>query len=152
LVWGVLSIYMGRPATHPDPDRRSAAMSACHATFCWTELMTRDVEGAQAFYKATLGWTFTPYDDAGTYWVARKGEEPVAGLFLMEGKAFDGIPSHWFCYIATDDLNATVAAATKAGATILRPPFEAAGYRIAVLRDATGAAIGFSQDLEGRRD
>lgn len=118
-----------------------------NAEFCWNELMTRDMEGAKAFYGAVMGWTFKPFDDAGTYWVAHKGEAPVAGLFLMEGGEFEGVPSHWFAYIATDDLDASVKAATDSGAAVLRPPFEVAGYRIAILRDATGAAIGFSQEM-----
>ncbi|WP_299440783.1 VOC family protein [uncultured Rhodospira sp.] len=122
-------------------------MSHPHAEFCWTELMTRDLDGAKAFYAATLGWTFTPHDDAGTYWVAHKDDRPVAGLFLMEGEAFDSIPDHWFCYIGTDDLEATLKKARAAGAQVLREPFEAAGYRMVILRDAAGAAIGFSQDL-----
>ncbi|SDE85760.1 hypothetical protein SAMN05421720_11432 [Rhodospira trueperi] len=110
--------------------------------------MTRDPERAKAFYATTLGWTFTPHDDAGTYWIARKDDRPVAGMLVMEGEAFfDGVPDNWFCYIGTDDLDATLKAAQEAGAQVLRGPFEAAGYRIVILRDATGAAIGFSQDL-----
>ena len=94
-----------------------------------------------------MGWTFKSFDDAGTYWVAHKGEAPVAGLFQMEGEAFEGIPPHWFSYIATNDLDASVKAATEAGANVLRAPFEVACYRIAILRDSTGAVIGFSQEM-----
>ncbi|MBB4265942.1 VOC family protein [Roseospira visakhapatnamensis] len=115
------------------------------AEFCWNELMTRDLEGAKAFYSAVLGWTFTPHDDAGTYWIARKDDTPVAGLFLMTGDAFEGIPPHWFSYIATDDLDAAMKAATDAGAEVVRPPFDIDCYRIAILLDVTGAAIGLSQ-------
>ena len=45
--------------------------------------MTRDVEGAKAFYGAALGWTFAPMPmPDGTYWlVMASGEAPVAGLF-----------------------------------------------------------------------
>lgn len=118
-----------------------------HAEFCWNELMTRDMEGAKAFYGAVMGWTFKAFDDAGTYWVAYKGYAPVAGLFKMDGSAFEGIPPHWFAYIACNDVDASVKAAAEAGAEVLRPPFEAASYRMAILRDAVGAVIGFSQEM-----
>ena len=34
--------------------------TASHGTFCWNELMTRDVERAKQFYRDTIGWSFEP--------------------------------------------------------------------------------------------
>jgi uncharacterized protein len=53
-----------------------------HGHFYWNELLTRDVEGAKAFYGEIAGWQFEgmPMDEGGTYWVCKDGEEPVGGI------------------------------------------------------------------------
>ena len=62
----------------------------------------------------------------------------------MNGPDFEGIPPHWFAYIAVDDVDARVAGATAEGATLLRPIFDIPGVgRIAILKDSVGAAIGW---------
>jgi len=55
-----------------------------HGHFYWNELLTRDPEAAKKFYGDTIGWTFEAMPMAGghgTYWVAKQGDKPVAGLF-----------------------------------------------------------------------
>jgi len=59
-----------------------------HGTFVWSELYTRDVEKAKAFYAATVGWTYEsmPMPHQGrTYWVAKQAGKPVAGIMDMRG-------------------------------------------------------------------
>ena len=48
---------------------------ASHGTFCWNELMTRDVDRAKRFYRDTIGWSFEPMEmpGGGTYWCAMSG-------------------------------------------------------------------------------
>ena len=117
-----------------------------HGAFHWNELMTRDLEGAKAFYAATLGWTFDAFkasDDAPTYWVAMAGEQSVGGIFDMSGPEFDGMPEHWFCYISVEDVDATVEKAVAAGGQLMRPLFDVPQVgRIAIFKDGGGAAIG----------
>jgi predicted enzyme related to lactoylglutathione lyase len=117
-----------------------------HGHFYWNELMTRDVEGAKAFYAGTLGWRFDgmPMAEVGTYWVCKDGDQPLGGILDMSPPQFDGLPPHWFAYIAVDDVDARVAKAAAAGAELLRPLFDVPGVgRIAILKDPTGAAIGW---------
>ena len=56
-----------------------------NGSFYWNELMTRDAEAAKRFYGATLGWTFEAMEqgDGATYWVAKVGEESVAGIYQL---------------------------------------------------------------------
>lgn len=118
---------------------------ADHGTFYWNELMTREPAKACDFYAKTLGWRFEdmPMPD-GVYHVAKQGDRPVAGLFEMKGERFEGVPPHWFAYVAVDDVDQRLAAAKQAGAQVLREPFEVEGVgRIAILKDPTGAAIGW---------
>ncbi len=117
-----------------------------HGHFYWNELMTRDSEAAKSFYGNTVGWTFDamPMDDGGTYWVCKDGDQPVGGIFDMTKSEFEGMPPHWFSYIAVDDVDARVEKATKAGASLKRPTFEVPGVgRIAIVQDPTGAVLGW---------
>jgi predicted enzyme related to lactoylglutathione lyase len=117
-----------------------------HGTFYWNELMTRDVEKAKAFYGATIGWTFDgmPMQDGGTYWVAMLDGKPVAGLLPLSGRGFEGVPESWMVYLAVDDVDARVAKATAAGATLMRPLFDVSGVgRIAILKEPGGAGVGW---------
>ncbi len=119
---------------------------ADHGTFYWNELMTRDAEKAKTFYAAIMGWNFegmtTP--EGGTYWLAKVGDKPAAGIFTMDGDHFEGIPEHWFAYIAVDDVDARATQAETAGGKIRRPAFDVPGIgRIVILEDSNGAAMGW---------
>jgi uncharacterized protein len=122
-----------------------------HGSFVWNELATRDAEKARTFYADTLGWTYQefPLPD-GPYWVAQSGEKLVGGIGELETGAVPGMTeSCWFGFIEVDDVDARVAAARKRGATILREPMDVPNVgRVAVLRDPTGAAIGWMTGLK----
>jgi predicted enzyme related to lactoylglutathione lyase len=118
-----------------------------HGHFHWNELATRNVEKAKTFYGAIVGWTFAgmPMPGGGTYWLAKVGDMPVAGLFDMTGmEGTENIPEHWLSYLAVDDVDARVKQAVNAGATLLKGPFDVpeAG-RIAILKEPTGAVVGW---------
>jgi predicted enzyme related to lactoylglutathione lyase len=124
-----------------------------HGKFYWNELMTRDVEASKKFFGDALGWTFesmpTPAG-GGTYWIAKAGDEPAAGLFPIGGEQFAQVPEAWLGYIAVDDVDARVKKATKAGGKVMREPFDIPGVgRIAILLDSRGAAIGMMTPAAG---
>ena len=116
-----------------------------HGSFCWNELMTRDIEGAKRFYRDTIGWTFEPMKmDWGTYWLAKAGGKNVGGLFELKGPEFDGVPESWMSYLAVDDVDKRVAKAVKAGAKLMKPIFDVPGVgRIAILMQPGGAGVGW---------
>jgi uncharacterized protein len=120
-------------------------MSA-HGHFYWNELLTADVERAKQFYADTIGWTFkpVPMPDGATYWLAKIGDEDVAGLFPTNRPEFAGMPDGWMPYLAVDDVDARVAKAVAAGATLMRPIFDVPDIgRIAILTEPGGAGIGW---------
>jgi predicted enzyme related to lactoylglutathione lyase len=122
-------------------------MNTTHGTFCWNELMTRDVERAKKFYADTIGWTFqampTP-SGGGTYWCAIQGGKPVAGIFPLTSPQFDGVPEGWMSYLAVDDIDQRAAKATAAGAKLMRPVFDVPNVgRVAILTEPGGAGIGW---------
>lgn len=120
-------------------------MSTQHGVFHWNELMTRDVEKAKSFYHDTIGWNFDgmPMPE-GTYWIAKVADQPVGGIFPMNGTDFAGVPEHWMPYLAVDDIDARLKKAKAAGATIKREPFDVPGVgRIAILQEPGGAVVGW---------
>lgn len=129
-------------------------MSA-HGTFHWNELMTRDVEGAKDFYGQTLGWT---YDDMpmpfGSYTVIRHGDAYVGGMMAIspDDAHFEGVPNHWMAYISVDDVDARVARAEAAGATVISKPFDVKDVgRIAIVKQPDDAVIGWITPVPGEQ-
>jgi hypothetical protein len=121
-------------------------MTTTHGKFYWNELMTRDVERAKKFYADTLGWSFeaTPMPGGATYWIAKAGGEPAAGIFDITGPEYGQVPESWMAYIAVDDVDARVKKATAAGAELMKPAFDVPGVgRIAILTEPGGAGIGW---------
>jgi uncharacterized protein len=121
-------------------------MRGTHGTFYWNELMARNVEGAKAFYTDTIGWSFDamPMPSGGSYWVAKMGEQPIAGIFDISGAEFNGIAEGWMPYIAVDNVDARTAKALKAGAKVMKPAFDVPGVgRILILMEPGGAGIGW---------
>lgn len=117
-----------------------------HGVFVWNELNTRDIDAAKAFYTATLGWAYErmPIEGDGEYCIIKIGDTRVGGIFVLAGPEFEGIPDHWFAYVAVDDVDARLAAVEGAGGAVLRPPFDVPGVgRIAVVRDSVGAVAGW---------
>ena len=86
---------------------------------CWADLMVPDVRGASAFYAAVLHWELPePDEEYGGYVVAHRDGHAVAGI----GPEQPGARTAWTLYFATDDADATSAAAAEAGGTVLLPP------------------------------
>lgn len=125
-----------------------------HGKVWWTELNTWDADAAKGYYGEVMGWTFEETATAGTgeqrpYYIAMRDGQPVAGIFTMVKPMFEGIPDHWFTYIAVDDLDKTIAASNAAGGEVRRAPFEIPGTgTMAVVADKNGAAMAFIQPAQ----
>jgi uncharacterized protein len=107
---------------------------------CRVDTFQPDPAAAARFYGELLGWTFDDPQElpSGTYRCARLEGRAVAGI----AQAPPGFPAAvWSTYIGTDDLDAAVARATGAGASVVVGPVEGAGGRLAVLTDPAGAAF-----------
>ena len=122
-----------------------------NAKFMWNELLTKDPEGAVAFYTSVLGWSAEEMDmgPGGTYTILKTGGENVGGIMKMDGVQFDGVPPHWMSYVSVTDVDAAVDRVTSAGGTVQAPPFDVPGVgRIAVIADPTGARLSLMTPAE----
>jgi predicted enzyme related to lactoylglutathione lyase len=134
---------MAQAAAKKRSETAEAATQSFHGSFVWNELMTNEIEGAQRFYRDTIGWSFEPMKmDWGTYWIAKSGDKNVGGMFELTSPDFDGVPNSWMSYLAVDDVDARVAKAKKAGGKLMRPIFDVPDVgRIAILMQPDGAGI-----------
>jgi uncharacterized protein len=116
-----------------------------HGRFHWNELLTNDLEAAKTFYGEVLGWSYDKMTGPdGDYFLAFKSNNPVGAIAPMPSTAPAGTQSYWLGYIEVDQIDALVASAKAAGATILRDPHDVAEVgRIAILQDPTGGIVGW---------
>lgn len=118
-------------------------MSETHGRVHWTELMTRDVEGAKRYYEKVCGWTFTsvPMGPGNPeYTLGMKDDMPVVGVMPLGD---DTKEPFWMSYFAVDDVDVAVEDSVAAGGTLLREPFEVPDTgRIAIVADPSGALLG----------
>ncbi|MEM8855032.1 MAG: VOC family protein [Pseudomonadota bacterium] len=121
-----------------------------HGLVWWSECVSKDVDKARAHYEAVAGWTFDemPMAQGGTYYIAKVGDKPVAGLMSVTQLDHE-VPPHWMTYIAVADINEAVKAAKDTGGTILREPFNVPGVgTIAMVSEPGGAVAGFIEPAE----
>jgi predicted enzyme related to lactoylglutathione lyase len=107
-----------------------------HGALCWNELDTRDLDKAKAFYGEVFGWS-TRDSESYSEWML--GEQVVGGAMVMDDNFPPDVPPNWLVYFAVDDLEATVAEATRLGATVIAGSMTVEVGTFAVLADPQGA-------------
>jgi predicted enzyme related to lactoylglutathione lyase len=119
--------------------------------FNWVDLSARDLESQSAFYEALLGWSHTDltFADGMAYRMFKVDGHTVAGMSQMPADFIaQGRPSAWNTYVATDDVDATVAKAADLGGTVIMPAMDVPDSgRWAGVQDPTGAYIFFWKPL-----
>jgi predicted enzyme related to lactoylglutathione lyase len=165
----------GRLAVFSDPagavfrvwearEHRGAQLVNAPGTWNWSNLSTRDTDGAKAFYAAVFGWEAQTVDfglGESTMWrlpgygdvleqaepglrerQAEAGappgfEDAVAWLLPLNG---NGI-SRWSVTFTAANTDAVAARAADLGGTVLVAPYDAGPVRAADLRDPQGATF-----------
>ncbi|MGH3312038.1 MAG: VOC family protein [Streptomyces sp.] len=105
----------------------------------WNELNTANPEAAKVFYH-DLGIDIAPMEGAEGYFSLNAAGHTVGGMQGLD-KSPSGTPSHWLTYFDVDDTDSTVDAVTRAGGSVLVPPFDMMAGRMAVVRDPQGATF-----------
>jgi len=119
--------------THP------GALATGPGSLTWTELRTRSRAAAAGFYHAVFGWDVQSVQaGAESFITCLLDEEPVAGMVEL-GAADGRSPSYWMPYFAVGDCDTAAAEADVLGGEVCEAPHDAAGQRLAVLRDPLGA-------------
>ena len=118
-------------------------MANPHGEHLWYELLSTDLEAAQAFYGALLGWKLTESGQDGYYLIENctEGETHQIGgaLALTEEMKSGGARPGWLGYIGVEDVDACLSRLSAAGATVLMPAWDIPGIgRLALLADPQG--------------
>ena len=123
-------------------------MSGLNGAFVWHELMTTDIDAAEKFYTAVVGWTVHKGTVPGMdYREFKAGERMVAGLMTIpdEAKAM-GAPAMWSGYVHVENVDAATQKVASLGGNIYRPPHDIPGVgRFSVVADPQGAALNLFQ-------
>jgi predicted enzyme related to lactoylglutathione lyase len=110
-------------------------------SFAWCELISDSVEQSAAFYGAVFGWelgTPSPDDASGrAEWLI--DGQAVAGVMPRPAAMPAEMRPYWDVFFQVDDIEATVATASSAGATVLLPSLDIKHGTIAVFLDPIGA-------------
>jgi predicted enzyme related to lactoylglutathione lyase len=124
-------------------EHRGAQVVDEPGALCWTELSTRDVDGAKSFYAAVFGWGATTHADGPMpYTEYQLDGASIAGMMPMPPMVPAQVPPFWLVYFAVDDADATVARAGELGGTVLVPLMDIPTGRFGVLTDPQGASFG----------
>jgi len=126
-----------------------------HGDVAWTELFSRDISRAKAFYAEVFGWTYDSFVmEAGyEYIVAKTPEAAVVGMSPVHVGPLNTTQAYWLSTIEVDDIDLAVAKAAELGAAIIQQPKDVPNIgRFAVLRDPNGAAIAMLQGAPAEED
>jgi predicted enzyme related to lactoylglutathione lyase len=110
-------------------------------TYCWSELVSTDLDGAKAFYKAVFGWGAAeqgPPDEPAAYIEWKLGDRSMGGLMPKQPDMPAEMPSMWGVYFAVADVDASVAKAQELGGSLFMGPMDIDPGRFAVLADSQG--------------
>ena len=108
----------------------------------WFELMTTDMKGAEAFYRAVVGWTSAPFEGTPQpYAVFSRGNEvPVAGV-LKRPEDMDA-PPFWAMYVGVPVLEDAAEHITRLGGQACTPVIDVPAVgRMRMMTDPQGAAF-----------
>jgi predicted enzyme related to lactoylglutathione lyase len=120
-------------------------------SFCWLELCSTDLAAARRFYPTLFGWTTRDVPIPGGVYVMcqREGHEVAAMYQMSDADRAQGIPSHWFTYIAVANVDETTMQVPALGGTVDAGPFDVSRYgRMAVVKDPTGGHVGLWQAMD----
>jgi predicted enzyme related to lactoylglutathione lyase len=108
----------------------------------WSEQMSRDFEGAKAFYAAVFGYEFGDMSSDGfSYATLLLNGHEVGGIGQYPEDVPASVPAVWTTYFGTADTDASVARAAKNGGSLVRPAEDTPYGRIATVADDQGAVF-----------
>lgn len=119
-------------------------MSRAPGSFVWADLVPADQERAIAFYVELLEWwTLTAAPEDGGYAMAFLGEQGLEATVGGISKTIPGVPPVWTAYLATDDIDTSVALATEHGGRVIMPVHVAERLgRVAIVTEPSGVPFG----------
>jgi len=117
----------------------------------WNELVTTDTKAAAGFYGKLFGWQADPFTPQGMPagappYTLFKIDPNSMGIGGMMQTMHPDMPSQWIPYVVVENVDQSLAKATKLGAKTCVPVMSIGEIgRIAVITDPQGATIGLHE-------
>jgi uncharacterized protein len=115
-------------------------------SYCWLELVVRDIDKAGAFYSQLFGWNCVVDHSMGRpYSLFSLDGRPFAGMMAIE-ESWGAVPPHWLIYFAVEDIEGMAAKIQNLGGKAITPIMEIAKVgRFVTVADPQGAVFAFIQ-------
>ncbi len=110
-------------------------------SFCWNELLTKDVEKAKAFYTALFGWEIDAAEDAPVEYYGITNAGRINGGIIPWSSRMGDVPPNWGVYFSVPDCDASVKRVEELGGRLIVPPRYIHPGRFAVVADPAGAVF-----------
>lgn len=112
----------------------------------WFEVVGRNGESLQRFYRDLFGWTIEPANGDPSYGLVAPAAGGIAGAV---GQSQDGGDGHVTVYVEVADPAAFLAEAERLGGTVVVPPTEIPEYGLtfAYFADPEGHLVGLSKGM-----
>ena len=108
-------------------------------SFCWADLVAKEVGVAKDFYTALFDWTFAdrPMMEEAVYTIFAKDGKQVCAMFEMfPGMRESGHPSFWQSYVTVESVDDAVKRAAELGGQVPQEPCDVLDVgRMAMIRD-----------------
>jgi hypothetical protein len=131
------------------PNQHTGAQVANEpGTYCWSELITTDLNASKDFYGAVFGWGAQEEGPPGgppAYTEWQLAGRSIGGMMLKSAEMPAEMPPSWGVYFAVADTDATVAKAQELGASLFMGPSDIEPGRFAVLADNVGVVFNVLQ-------
>jgi predicted enzyme related to lactoylglutathione lyase len=132
----IFGVWQGRNHT-------GAQVANVPGAFTWSEHMSRDFEGAKAFYAAVFGYEYGDMSGDGFSYATLliNGQQVVGGIGAFPSGHENAQPAHWSVYFGAGDTDQSVDTAVNGGGRVIRPASDSPYGRMAVVADAEGAVF-----------
>jgi uncharacterized protein len=127
-------------------------MSDMLGSFVWYDLQSTDIPGAISFYNDIIGWKTKQLEGEGshdyTMWLNR--DAGLGGIVSLPEKMREaGAPPQWMAYVATNNIDESVAKVKELGGTIYVPPKEIPNVgKFSVFADPQGAMLALLSPMD----
>jgi hypothetical protein len=131
----VFGIWQGRKQT-------GIGLANAPGALTWNEHLSRDFEGAKAFYAAVFGYEYGDMSsDQFTYATLLLSGHEVGGIGAYPAGTPGNVPAAWSTYFGTSETDESVVGAVEHGGTIVREPADSPYGRVATVADDQGAVF-----------
>lgn len=125
-------------------------MAIDNNSFCWNGIVSTDIEGSKAFYNAAIEWQTIEHSfpDGSSATMFAAADFPRAHLRAPETGPLGQEPCRWSSYLRVADVDASTAASTANGGSVLVPPTDIAPGRFSSIATPSGALLCLYHELD----